>query len=221
LTPSPLALLGAKTYDVSIFGTTAPGMDMGEDVARWFSEHLKQPVRLLYIAGRREIPGSVFIPNHQAALQVNDRIRFADAAPLLITTTASEKDAMRRLPKGVHEDVITRFRPNVHIENDGPAYEEDAWEELRIGKVTIKCVFKTPRCLSLNVDIHTGGVVETRKQMYGLLAKDRRVNIAFPSEYPSHMVAAYLNMTFPAPHFSFTFGSPVLQCCFTLVSPVL
>jgi len=203
LTPSPMSLINAQTFQVSIFGTKATGIDMGELVSQYFSFHLGFSVRLLYIggSGQREIPGSVYMPKHYSALSVsvNDkfqpqRLRFADAAPLLLTTTASEEDARRRLPLAARaEDVIIRFRPNVHVDtgDEQEPYGEDGWSMLAIRsqtdreqEVSVRCLFRTVRCLSLNADLTKGGMIATNRQLYGLLAKDRRVNEKFPSKYP-------------------------------------
>jgi uncharacterized protein len=201
LTPSPLAGVQSRTYDVNIFGTTAAAIDMGEGPASFFTKHLGISTRLLFISGkgRREIPGIAYIPERLTSLTVNtntggnlqpQRIRFADAAPFLITSTASEEAARVRLPPSRQaEDVIIRLRPNIHIDV-GPntaAFDEDHWRELVVAgdgkddpKATIRCVFTTPRCLSLNVDLTTGTRASKDTQLYGLLAKDRRVNSAFP-----------------------------------------
>ena len=201
LTPSPLSLMSAQTFQVSIFGTKATGIDMGEDVSRYFSHHLKMPTRLLYIggSGQREIPGAAFLPKHYQSISVsvNDklqpqRLRFADAAPLLITSTASEEDARRRLPPIARgEDVIVRFRPNIHVDvgNELDPYDEDSWNMLAIRSkadptqyLSQRCLFRTTRCLSLNADLSRGGMTATPQQLYGLLMKDRRVNDKFPRE---------------------------------------
>ncbi|KAK3717270.1 hypothetical protein LTR37_005979 [Vermiconidia calcicola] len=205
LTPSPLGLFKATTFRVSIFGTKATGIDMGEEVANYFSDHLKQTTRLLYIGGngQREIPGAAFLPKHyhSMSISVNDklqpqRIRFADAAPLLITSTASEEDARRRLPPAARgEDLIVRFRPNVHVDVGGEQepYDEDSWNMLSIKsqldsaqEISVRCLFRTVRCLSLNVDLSRGAMVATPQQLYGLLMKDRRVNEKFPRKSRSH-----------------------------------
>ena len=187
---------------MSIFGTTAIGIDLGDEPAAFFSKHLDQEVRLLSIGGtgRREIPGAAYIPSQRSALNLAlqeglqpQRIRFADAAPLLITSTASEEDARARLPpEHRKEDLIIRFRPNIHIDVKGqlPPYDEDNWSSLLVRshsdetqEVTIKCIFKTVRCLSLNVDPDTGEMIHRDRQLYGLLASDRRVNDKFPRQY--------------------------------------
>ncbi|KAF1354609.1 hypothetical protein BDV97DRAFT_365865 [Delphinella strobiligena] len=198
LSPSPFSLMKSESYRVSIFGTTALGADMGDESAHWFSKHLGKPVRLLFIAGsgQREIPGAAYMLNKVTALSLAvhenvqpQRIRFADAAPLLITSSASERDARARLQQtSQSEDIILRFRPNIHVDGGPslPAYDEDKWSMLTIlpsqegRQVFIRCIFKTPRCLSLNVDLKLGGMVGSNRQLYGLLAKDRRVNSAFP-----------------------------------------
>ncbi|KAK4895016.1 hypothetical protein LTR27_006883 [Elasticomyces elasticus] len=200
LTPSPLSLLNAKTFDVNIFGTAAIGIDMGEDAADYFTYHLNMPTRLLYIggSGQREIPGAAFLPGASRALSIAvnnkllqpQRIRFADAAPLLITSNASEEDARRRLPPAARgEDVIVRFRPNIHVDvaAEVEPYDEDGWSMLtiksrvdRAQEVSVRCLFRTVRCLSLNADLAKGGMISTNRQLYGLLAKDRRTNDLFP-----------------------------------------
>ncbi|QIW98445.1 hypothetical protein AMS68_003963 [Peltaster fructicola] len=201
LTPSPLALMSAPIYNVSIFGTRAPGIDMGDEPSAFFTRHIGFPIRLLYIGGngQREIPGAAYMPKHYRALSVavNDklqpqRLRFADAAPLLITSTASEEDARHRLPKSYQgEDVIIRFRPNIHVDVDSEAqaYDEDSWSMLairsqndRAQEVSVRCLFRTVRCLSLNADLQKGSMVATPRQLYGLLARDRRVNDKFPNK---------------------------------------
>lgn len=202
LSPSPMSLFNAEVYQVSIFGTKAPGIDMGEEVSEFFSFHLQKPVRLLYIGGngQREIPGAVFMPKHKyraLSIAVNDklqpqRIRFADAAPLLITSSASEEEARSRLPPSARgEDVIVRFRPNIHVDvgTEQKAFDEDSWDILtirsradRAQEVTVRCLFRTVRCLSLNADLAQGTMITTNRQLYGLLARDRRVNELFPRE---------------------------------------
>ena len=204
LTPSPLLCAQSRSYTVSIFGTVAAGIDMGDDVAAFFGGHLGLNVRMLFIggSGRREIPGAAFISTQASALPFRSRgaapaqgIRFADAAPFLVTSSASEDDARSRLPPHSRsEDVIIRFRPNIHIavDNGTRPFDEDDWKELAVfsndedtRKATIHCIFRTARCLSLNADLKTGGAACRNEQLYGLLARDRRVNTVFPRKHNS------------------------------------
>jgi uncharacterized protein YcbX len=181
---------------------------MGEEVSKFFSYHLGKEVRLLYIGGtgQREIPGAVFMPKHKyraLSIAVDDklqpqRIRFADAAPLLITSSASEDEARRRLPpSGRGEDVIVRFRPNIHVDVgvEQKPFDEDTWDMLKIRskadqaqEVSVRCLFRTVRCLSLNVDLAKGAMINTNRQLYGLLARDRRVNELFPRTFSATFI---------------------------------
>lgn len=172
---------------------------MGDDAASFFSHHLRTKVRLLYIggSGRREIPGSAYVRGQLNPLSLAlkeglqlQRIRFADAAPLLVTSTASEQELRLRLPaQHRSEDIILRLRPNIHIDvgNLLPTWDEDTWSTVvahtgrdGVEKIVIKCIFKCVRCLSLNADPDTGQYISRDRQLYGYLARDRRVNPAFP-----------------------------------------
>ncbi|EXJ64684.1 hypothetical protein A1O7_01022 [Cladophialophora yegresii CBS 114405] len=236
LTPVPQALRDAREFTMEIFGTRATGLDLGDDIAAWFSKHLEQKARLLYIggggddgAGTREIVAPQLIPRKprqqtgilswlrategdQDELHTH-KIQFADAAPLLITTVSSEEDAKSRIPidadagegdEASDDDVITRFRSNIHIDNAGQhisddekemhsqsaPYAEEQWKTLHIMDIAceenptvpirLDLVFSTVRCQSLNVDFRTGGLVTPERQLFKLLAKDRRVNPSFP-----------------------------------------
>lgn len=205
LTPSPFHCTSAATYIVSIFGTTATGVDMGDEVASFFSGHLDLPVRLLFIGGdgRRRIPGAAYtasstkpLPSlvHQFRGDAQfQAIRFADAAPYLVTSSASEKEALSRLPLDQQGfDILARLRPNIHIDvgDEVPPFDEDEWHELTVytdgsrtrQKALIRCIFKCARCLSLNADLNNGETAKRENQLYGLLARDRRVNHIFPRE---------------------------------------
>lgn len=202
LTPSPLN--DSQVHLLSIFGTTAKGLDVGQESADFFSKHLQCDVRLVFIGGLgyREIPGAAYIPNQHKTLSLAlnegmrpQRIKFADAAPLLITSTASEEDCRQRLREMDRgEDVIVRFRTNIHVDvNSLAPYDEDKWQELTVrpktlgsSEVTLRCIFQCVRCLSINADMGTGDMVKRERQLYGLLAPDRRVNERFPRKlHPS------------------------------------
>ncbi|EXM34340.1 hypothetical protein FOTG_01198 [Fusarium oxysporum f. sp. vasinfectum 25433] len=120
------------------------------------------------------------------------RVRFADAAPFLLTSSSSENEARSRLPPSCQaDDIILRLRPNIHIDvgKDTPAFDEDNWRQLTVAsevhgpsKAFIRCMSQTTRCLSLNADLETGGGVRREKQLFGLLARDRRVLRSSPSK---------------------------------------
>lgn len=200
LTPSPLATSSNKTYLLSIFGTTAKGVDVGQEAADFFSKHLSCDVRLVFTGGPgvRDIPGAAYVPNQHKTLLLAlgegmrpQRIKFADAAPLLVTSTTSEEDCRSRLQEEDRgEDFIIRFRTNIHIDvGDLPAWDEDTWVQLKVRPkpedapdIVLRCISQCVRCLSINADLDTGDMVNRDRQLYGLLAPDRRVNDKFPRE---------------------------------------
>jgi hypothetical protein len=111
--------------------------DQGEESARWLTELLGRPLRLVR-----------FDPRHR---RLSDRVftgstpgysRFADAYAFLVVSLASLADLNARLAAPLP---MNRFRPNVVI--DGvEAYGEDAVRELRAGPVALRLVKACTRC---------------------------------------------------------------------------
>lgn len=224
LSPDIEDLQEAQKYAVSIFGSRLAGSDVGDTFADFFSRHLDQRARLLFVGEhKRDVPAPALIPKIQQwslaswfgfgreELHPQKQIHFADACPILITTSASEEDARSRFPEsGRGEDVIRRFRTNIHLGPDDSfsdedqdltnPYIEDTWKRLTIfpgdsqQEVSVDCVFRTVRCMSLNVDFNTGGIIEPERQLYKLLTKDRRVNSTFPMK-PCFGVYGFLKPT--------------------------
>lgn len=168
---------------------------MGDSAAAFFRKHLRiENIRVLY-AGRPRDPHPSLTPSITEDKQTkhSQKIRFMDAAPISLTTSASLKDIHARLPSGAalntdDGDLETKFRSNIHVAvpDDTPAYSEEFWRKIIIGEqqqqgsgVELQCTYNTPRCLSINVDYATGKQVPTDKQIYKLMMKDRRINPEF------------------------------------------
>nr|WP_281387136.1 MOSC domain-containing protein [Jiangella mangrovi] len=92
-----------------------------------------------------------------------DRVSFADAFPLLATTTGS----LARLNDWVVEEALLRgeeppeaplpmrrFRPSVVVDNAEP-FAEDTWCKLRIGDVPFRAVKLCDRCVLTTIDPDT------------------------------------------------------------------
>ena len=64
---------------------------------------------------------------------------------------------------------MERFRPNVVIKSELPAWEEERWKRLRIGKTDITIAKPCRRCPMIDVDPSTGvaapGVFEALKKL--------------------------------------------------------
>ncbi|MCJ1384898.1 hypothetical protein MMC17_008016 [Xylographa soralifera] len=82
-------------------------------------------------------------------------VGFADAYPLHIMNVASVEDVRKRLADTIPDLEVLRFRPNIVIEGP-PAFDEDAWKYVRIGKFEYYVACRTARCLLPNVHPLTG-----------------------------------------------------------------
>lgn len=69
---------------------------------------------------------------------------------------ASVRDVASRLPKGYYKEFnALRYRANIYITGP-PAFSEDSWAKIRIGKCTYHTSCRTIRCKLPNVDPATG-----------------------------------------------------------------
>lgn len=155
--PGMLALhlqLGAVEGDcrVRVWNDTVDAFDMGDLAAQWFSDFLGQPVRLA-----RFDPDVRRIADRQWTQEIESRTAFADAFPLLVTSTASLHELNRRLVAAGRDAVpMQRFRPNIVIDGIEDAHGEDFIDTLTIesadGPVVIKLVKPCGRCTIPDVD---------------------------------------------------------------------
>jgi uncharacterized protein YcbX len=118
----------------------------------WVSGLLGRPARLIWL----DVPST--LPERRLQREADDRISFADAYPLLLTTAAS-LDALNGWLADAGEEAVpmTRFRPNLVV--DGvPAWAEDGWlgRRVRIGSVTFRAAEGCDRCVVTTTDQQTG-----------------------------------------------------------------
>jgi uncharacterized protein len=88
----------------------------------------------------------------------SDRVSLADGYPVLLTTTASLSALNDWLLEAGEEPVpMTRFRPNVVVQDADPWAEDDfAGRRLQIGAVTFRVASPCDRCLVTTIDQDTG-----------------------------------------------------------------
>lgn len=84
-----------------------------------------------------------------------------DGFPILVATRASLDELNRRLAKkGKRQLPMSRFRPNIVIDNTSRPFDEDNWKAIRIGSgsdsVTLHVVKGCPRCKQSCTDQITG-----------------------------------------------------------------
>ncbi|AEB43214.1 MOSC domain-containing protein [Micromonospora maris] len=125
----------------------------GPTADAWLGQVLDRPVRLVWLAepARHIEPGR---KKHDPG----DRVSFADAYPVLLTSTASLAALGDWLTEAGADPVpMARFRPNLVVDG-APAWTEDGWEgrELRIGDVAFRAAGSSARCLVTTTDQETG-----------------------------------------------------------------
>lgn len=142
------------------------------DAADWLGALLERDLRLAWLADPTQRT------TNPERSRPDDRVSFADAYPLLVTSTAS----LRQLNEWVAENAVERgdvpdeplsmrrFRPNVVVEHDEP-FAEDRWRRLRIGEVSFRAVKLCDRCVMTTYDPTT--LVKGREPIR-TLARHRR-----------------------------------------------
>lgn len=128
-----------------------PVCDQGDEAAAWFA-------RALDLAGVRLVslprPWDRWIPLPRFE-EVDGRPQagFYDAAPILLNNRNSLDDFNSRTPDPVPMD---RFRANIVIEGELPAYAEDELKSLRGERVELLSVVPCERCVMTTTDQATG-----------------------------------------------------------------
>ena len=150
----------ARTW---IWGQACSALDAGDAAARWLSEAIDKPVRLVAMDGRAKRR-----PDPDCTLP-EDEVSFADCYPVLAIGQGSLDDLNTRTPAPVS---MRRFRPNFVVGGGAP-YAEDDWRRIRIGSVEFEGVENCERCELPTVDPDTG-VPDARREPMRTLARYRR-----------------------------------------------
>ena len=99
-------------------------------------------------------------------------VSFADAFPVLVTTTASLAALNREIEGHGGQAVrMGQFRPNLVIDCN-EAWAEDRWTKLQIGEVVLDLVKPCDRCVVTTTDQTTGEI--NGKEPLASLARIRR-----------------------------------------------
>jgi uncharacterized protein YcbX len=136
----------AGVEEVGVLKRNGRGIAADDEAARWFSQFLEIDCRLVYM------PRDLAIPVQAPWGGPEDRTAFSDGFPILLIGEGSLADLNRHLVRPVPMD---RFRPNLGVGGTEP-FEEDGWDEIRIGGLTLKAVKPCPRCVVTTVDQLSG-----------------------------------------------------------------
>ncbi|MCB1152591.1 MOSC N-terminal beta barrel domain-containing protein [bacterium] len=140
----PLVGFEGETREVVVWKDTVKAVDQGDEVAKLIGEVIEKECRLVRIAEDANRPAKLG----------RVQIAFTDSYPFMILTSASLKDLNEKLEKKVP---MNRFRPSIVVEG-AEAYEEDRWDKIKIGEVSMKGMTRCVRCVTINTDQKTGEV---------------------------------------------------------------
>jgi uncharacterized protein YcbX len=161
----------SEQVPVRVWSAHLTAAAVGPEADAWFSEAAGRSVRLVHLDDPTRRPTNPMFSGP------DDRVSFADAYPLLVTTEeslAALDDAIRAaaLERGeVREPLpMTRFRPNVVVSGHA-AWAEDDWRRVRIGDAVFRAVKGCDRCVLTTIDPDTG---LREKEPIATLARLRR-----------------------------------------------
>lgn len=152
--PAP-APADARRVQVRVWHDTVSAWDMGAPAAQWCSELIGRPLRLVRFDDKQRR-----VCDRRWTGESTAHAAFADAFPLLLSSTASLAELNRRLlAQGEPAVTMRRMRPNLVLAGI-EAHDEDHIGLLRIetaqGEVRIKLVKPCVRCSIPGVDPDSG-----------------------------------------------------------------
>jgi uncharacterized protein YcbX len=159
--------VGDETVSATIWRTPVRATPADEAAHAWFSDVLAVAVRLVFLDDPASRPVD---PDYS---EPGDVVSFADAYPLLLTSTDSLDALNDLILTGRWADEgplpMTRFRPNVTVKG-APPWAEDGWRRIRIGAVSFRAARPSARCVLTTVDPQTG---EKGKEPLATLGRHR------------------------------------------------
>ncbi len=147
--------LEANLRGVTVWRDTLRVPDAGNEAARWVSEFIGTPTRMVHIPKER----ARWLPSGYGT--VDDKVGFADGFPLLLIGQASLDDLSAKLGRSLE---MLRFRPNLVVEG-AEAFAEDRWKRVRIGDMEFRLLSGCSRCILITIDPATGERSEDREPL--------------------------------------------------------
>ena len=150
---------GMETISIDLHHTTEPSMkvkiwedDLQADamqtpINQWFSDYLNTSVSLVKYGKQSH---RAIDPDYAKNLET---VAFADGYPLLVAHQATLVQLNQQLKKPIGMD---RFRPNIVVQSDLPAWDELNWLGLSDDSVQIDLVKPCTRCVMTGIEQTTG-----------------------------------------------------------------
>lgn len=178
----PLRGIDGPRAPATVWQSTVEVPRAGDDAAAFFTRFLGFYAALVFM------PPDVVRPVGEQYGRPGEVVSFADAFPFLLATEASLADLNARLPAGSGALPMNRFRPNLVVAGS-EAFEEDRWETLSVGAVTLRNAKPCDRCVVTTIDQATAvrgpeplrtlssfrGVFEERTTLDGRTSQQKKV----------------------------------------------
>lgn len=127
----------------------------GAAADEWLSHHLHESAQLVWL----DDPRRRTVGLHHGG-QPGDALSFADAGPILLTSTASlaqvnawvRQTARVRREQPPHDLPMGRFRPNIVVAGADAPFAEDGWDSVLIGDVEMRFAEHCDRCVLTTID---------------------------------------------------------------------
>ena len=146
----PFPLTNAPTLRATVWDDCFDVRIVDPNASRMLSEVLHAPAQLVWMPDDCERLTSI------KRGEPRRHVSFADAAPLLLTTTAALEELNTRLQRSGSSAIpMDRFRPNVVVRG-ATAGADDHWRTLRIGNAAFRVSNACKRCKVITIDQSTG-----------------------------------------------------------------
>ena len=147
---------------VSVWQDTITAFTVSTEADSWFSQYLGFSVRLVFFPehSQRQVDTKWAGEGHQTA--------FSDGFPILVISQASFDDLSQHWGKTID---WRRFRPNIVIAGDFPAYWEDECRSIKIGEMELALVKPCSRCVIPSIHPDTA---EKDSSLLKVLQQNRR-----------------------------------------------
>lgn len=152
-----------ENISVTIWDDVCTAVKLGNDFDNWFSDAIGKKCSLVYMPDdEKRIVEKKYINEEHI-------VSFADAYPFLIIGQSSLDDLNARLEIPVQ---INRFRTNF-VFIGGKPYEEDNWNDFKIGDLSFKAVKPCARCVITTTNQDTA---ERNLEPLKTLSEYRKIN---------------------------------------------
>lgn len=178
--------------EVKVWDSVCESIEYDDSVSDWFSKHLDRRARLVWM------PEDFYRPTDPSSSIEGDHVGFADAMPVLVTSTASLNDLNQRLEVPIP---MNRFRANIVLAGAKP-YQEDSLSGFTLGGVRFRASKRCGRCRVPCTDQTTGEISD--EPLRTLASYRREGNTVFFGQYfiPETKGSLAVGETVEAPEFT-------------------